>query len=212
MQVSSPEPALRGALSALRRYGILLESDAKLPSISTIAAGEPIQGSWWGHPRGHEIHYLARQIASHHEALVTKLVSRKVTYVHRKLWAAIVSVGSARQDWQLAGLSRTARELLDLVDKAGKVRTNRIPIERTLKGKAIGDAARELEVRLLVHSQEIHTETGAHAKCLETWKFWSKEVAFVEKKMPPEDAKRRLGKVLADLNRQFDANGSLPWS
>jgi hypothetical protein len=112
----------------------------------------------------------------------------------------------------LAGLSRTARELLDLVDKAGKVRTNRIHIDRNLKVKAIGGAARELEVNLLVHSQEIHTETGAHAKCLETWKFWSKEVVFAEKKIPPEDAKKRLEKVLADLNRQFDASGSLPWS
>jgi hypothetical protein len=30
--------------------------------------------------------------------------------------------------------------------------------------------------------------------------------------MLPEDAKRKLEKALPDLNSQFDAEGSLPWS
>jgi hypothetical protein len=67
-------------------------------------------------------------------------------------------------------------------------------------------------VRLLVHSREIHTERGAHAKVLETWKVWIEEAGLAGKKMLPEDAKRRLEKVLADLNSEFDAEGSLPWS
>ena len=81
-----------------------------------------------------------------------------------------------------------------------------------MKGKTIGDAARELEVRLLVHSQEIHTETGAHAKCLETWKIWSKGAGFVWKKINPDKAKKRLEKILANLNGLFDARGALPWN
>ncbi len=208
----SVESNLRSALSELRRYGILLESDAKLPSITTNVAGEPIRGSWWGHARGHEIHYVALRMASHPDVLVTKLVSGKVTYVHRKLWPAIVAVGSARQNWQLSGLPSAARQLLALVDKAGRIRTDNVRIKGNLKGKTIGDAARELEARLLVHSQEIHTDTGAHAKWLETWKSWSKGAAFAGKKVLLEDAKKQLEELLEDLNRQFHANASLAWS
>jgi hypothetical protein len=210
--VPSAETTLRAALAKLKRYGILMESDPKLPSLAAMVAGEPIRGSWWGHPRGHEIFNVARQMASHPDVITTKLVSKKVTYVHRKLWLAIDAVGSARQNWQLNGLSLTARELLALVDKTGRIRTDKIRIKRSLRRKTVADAARELEVRLLVHSREIHTERGAHAKVLETWKVWIEEAGLAGKKMLPEDAKRRLEKVLADLNSEFDAEGSLPWS
>lgn len=208
----SAEATVRVALSDLRRYGILMESDANLPSVTTITVGGPIRGSWWKHPKAHEIHYVTRQMASHSDVLVTKLVSRKVTYVHRKLWPAIVALGSARQGWQLIGLSSTARDLLALIDKIGQIRTDRILIEGNLKGRTIGDAARELEDRLLIQSQEVHTETGAHAKVLQTWKVWSKEARFAEQNMLPEDAKNGLEKVLAKLNSKFDAEGYLPWT
>ena len=151
-------------------------------------------------------------MASHPDVVITKLVSKRVTYVHRKLWPAIVAVGSARENWQLSGLSPAARELLASVDKTGRIRTDRILMKRSLKKKTVVDAVRELETRLLVHSKEIHTERGAHAKFLQTWKVWIGETGLVGKKMLPEDAKRKLEKVLADLNSQFDAEGSLPWS
>jgi hypothetical protein len=151
-------------------------------------------------------------MASHPDVVITKLVSKRVTYVHRKLWPAIVAVGSARENWQLSGLSPTARELLALVDKTGRIQTDRIRIKRSLKEKSVADATRELEVRLLVHSREIHTERGAHAKVLQTWKVWIGEAGLTTKKMLPEHAKRRLEKVLADLNSRFDAEGCLPWN
>ena len=151
-------------------------------------------------------------MASHPDVIITKLVSKRVTYVHRKLWPAIVAVGSARQDWQLSGLSPAARDLLALVDKTRRIRTDRILMKRRLKEKTVADAVRELEVRLLVHSKEIHTERGAHAKVLQTWKDWTEEAELAGRKMLPEDARSKLEKVLADLNSRFDAEGSLPWS
>jgi hypothetical protein len=211
MQTPSAETTLRATLTKLKRYGILMESHPKLPSVAAIVAGEPIRGSWWGHNRGHEIFYAAQQMASHPDVVITKLVSKRVTYVHRKLWPAIVAVGSARQNWQLSGLSPAATELLALVDTTGRIRTDRIRV-RSLKKKTVTDAVRELEVRLLVHSREIHTERGAHAKVLETWQVWVGEAGLARKKMLPEDGKRRLEKVLADLNSGFDAEGCLPWS
>ena len=212
MQVPSAETTLRATLTKLKRYGILMESHPNLPSVATIVAGEPVRGSWWGHIQGHEIFCVAEQMASHPDVVITKLVSKRVTYVHRKLWPAIVAVGSAHENWQLSGLSPTARELLALVDKTGRIRTDRIRIKRSLKEKSVADATRELEVRLLVHSREIHTERGAHAKVLQTWKVWIGEAGLTTKKMLPEHAKRRLEKVLADLNSRFDAEGCLPWN
>lgn len=212
MQVSSSETTLRPTLTKLKRYGILMESHPKLPSVAAIVAGGPIHGSWWGHIRGHEIFYVTRRMASHPDVIITKLVSKRVTYVHRKLWPAIVAVGSARQDWQLSGLSPAARDLLALVDKTRRIRTDRILMKRRLKEKTVADAVRELEVRLLVHSKEIHTERGAHAKVLQTWKDWTEEAELAGRKMLPEDARSKLEKVLADLNSRFDAEGSLPWS
>jgi hypothetical protein len=210
--VPSTETTLRATLTKLKRYGILVESHPKLPSVASTVAGEPIRGSWWGHIRGHEIFYVTRRMVSHRDVVITKLVSMRVTYVHRKLWPAIVAVGSARQNWQLSGLSPTARELLALVDKTGRIRTDRILMKKSLKTKTLADAARELEIRLLVHSQEIHAERGAHAKVLQTWKVWIGEAGLTGKKMLPENAKKRLEKVLADLNSRFGAEGSLPWS
>ncbi len=187
-------------------------SDAKLPSVSVIVAGEPIRGSWWGHFKGHEIHQVSSQMASNDEVLVTKLVSGKITYVHRKLWPAIFAIGSSHQSWQVTGLTPAARQLLALVDKAGHIRTDTIHVKGKLRGQTMGDAARELETRLLVHSREVHTETGAHAKILETWEFWSKRVGFEGKKISPEKAKTRLEKVLVNLDHQFDSRSSLPWT
>ncbi len=211
MSKSSAERSFRRALAALRRYGILLESDRKLPSITRIVAGKPIQGSWWAHPRGHEIHHVTQLMASHGDVLVTKLVSGKVTYVHRKLWPVIAVLGSARQDWQITGLSPAGKELLDLTQKAGRIRTDRIYLKRSSRGIRVGDAARELESRLLVHSQEVHTETGAHAKELETWKSWRRRISFAGRNVSLEDAKKRLEKVVADLDSQYGARSSLPW-
>jgi hypothetical protein len=150
-------------------------------------------------------------MASHPDVLITKLVSKRITYVHRRLWPAIVAVGSARQDWQLSGLSPGARDLLALVDETGRIQTDRIRMKRRLNKKTLADAARELETRLLVHSKEIHTESGTHAKVLQTWQFWVEEAGIAGKKMLPGEAKRKLVKVLADLNSRFDAEGSLPW-
>jgi hypothetical protein len=122
--------------------------------------------------------------------------------VHRKLGPAVGAVGSARQSWKLIGLSRTAGELLGLVDNTDRIRTQSVRVKRKF-GKTIGDAARELETKASLHSQEIHTETGAHAKSLERGYSGAKG---------REDAKKRLEEILADLNRQFEAKGSLPWS
>ena len=75
-----------------------------------------------------------------------------------------------------------------------------------------GDTARELEKRLLVHSDEVHTETGKHAKCLETWSHFSRRRKLPEGDLRSEEAKQVLQAAvrrMAGVTR--GASVRLPW-
>lgn len=63
-----------------------------MPSLAEAIAGGPIQGSWWGHARSHEIFALTRAVRDCPDVLVCRLVGGKITYVHRRLWPALVRV------------------------------------------------------------------------------------------------------------------------
>ncbi len=83
----------RQAAAFVRKHGIVLESAAgPVPTLSVAIAGEPIRGSWWSHPRSHEIFELTRAIRGREDVLVCRLVNGKVTFVHRRLWPALVRV------------------------------------------------------------------------------------------------------------------------
>ena len=205
------EAQFRQALEALQRYGLLLASDQTLPSVASLVAGEPIRGSWWAHPAAHDIQNVADPLGDHPDVIIAKLVSGKNTYLHRRLWPAVHAVGCAREPWQLDGLSPMTQRLLDAVTKQGTLRTNDVPWSGGPKKDSPGEAARQLGRRLLVYSEEVHTETGAHAKQLERWERWAKRVGLAERKMTPERAKTKLEDVMDDLNERFQANGRLPW-
>jgi hypothetical protein len=135
-------------------------------------------------------------LAEHPDVLVAKLVSGKVTYIHRRLWAAVVAVGRARESWQMGSLSREARGLLERVDRE-PVQTDR----------GLSKAAGELEKSLLVYSEQVHTEGGAHARRLESWGRRGFEV-----EMGVNDAKSVLEDIVAGLNGRFSGGGRLPWN
>lgn len=79
------------ALAFVKRHGIVLESArGPVPSLAAKVAGEPVRGSWWSHPKGNEIFLLSRAIRESPEVLVCRIVGGKVTYVHRRLWPALV--------------------------------------------------------------------------------------------------------------------------
>jgi hypothetical protein len=128
-----------------------------------------------------------------------KLISGKVTLVHRPLWPAVFTVATAREPWQLEGLSKEAKALLKKVDKETRVSSS-------------GDAVRELEARLLVHSESVHTERGFHTKQLQTWKSWAQRVNLGSVKLSPHAAKAQLEAVVAHLNKQFNSAGKLAWN
>lgn len=81
------------ALAFVRTHGVVLESAiGPVPSLAGTIAGAPIRGSWWGHARSHEIFVLTRAVRDCPDVLVCRLVGGKITYVHRRLWPALVRV------------------------------------------------------------------------------------------------------------------------
>lgn len=93
----------RQALAFVKRHGVVLQAArGPVPSLAEAIAGGPIRGSWWGHPQGHEIHRVAEAVCASPDVLVCKLVDGKVTYVHRRLWPALVRLASRFRKEQLA--------------------------------------------------------------------------------------------------------------
>lgn len=81
------------ALEFVRTHGIVLEAaTGPVSSLAGAIAGGPIRGSWWGHTRSNEIYVLTRAIRDCPDVLVCRLIGGKITYVHRRLWPALVRV------------------------------------------------------------------------------------------------------------------------
>ena len=170
-----------------------------------------MRGSWWCHPLAQTIFRTNEQLEDHPDVLITKLVSSKVTFVHRLLWPELVAIGSERAEWQLKGLSAPARALLKAVDEQGLLRTDNLAWPNSIKTKP-GDAARELEKKLLIVASQIHTESGAHAKVLETWEHWAERVGGKLKKTSATRAMKSFEERLESLNMEFGAKAKLPWT
>jgi hypothetical protein len=204
---------LTRARGALERYGLLLFSDPALPSLVGMIVGEPLRTSWWGHPLGSVIYSAMNRLEDDPVVLSTKLVAGKVTYVHRRLWPAVLAVATAREAWQTSGLSPAARWLLEETDAQAAVPTDQVVVPASIgEGKRVADLARELERRLLVHATEIHTPSGAHAKVLQTWQRWAADVQLPEARPSAADARDELEECAARLAADVPGGvAQLPW-
>jgi hypothetical protein len=194
--MASSEPRrLAGVLETLAAKRLLLKQDPTLPSVVGIVTGERLRTSWWSHPRARLIFAVLSQLVDHPNVLVTKLLLRKDTFVHRALWPAVLAVGRAREPWQTRGLSREARRLLGRVD--GDVLVH-----------ATGAPVRELEARLLVTTRETHAASGRHELVLESWRAWSRRVGC-KAHGSVSRARAELEEAALDLGASVEA---LPWS
>jgi hypothetical protein len=100
------DPTADDALAFVRREGIVLQAArGRVPSLAESIAGGPIRGSWWGHPKGHEIFRAAERVIGSGEVLVCRLLDGKVTYVHRTLWPALVRLAARFPPESLAQVS-----------------------------------------------------------------------------------------------------------
>ena len=185
-------------LPELETYGLLLKTDAKLPSAAAIIVGEPIRGSWWAHPKSHQIFHALNALAAHPDVLLAKLISGKDTFIHRTLWPAFLAVATSREPWQVKGLDAKSKALLKQIDERGKVETT-------------GPAARALQKALLVRADEVHTGVGSHAKILQSWKRWMTESSVEHPAITTAEARESLEKVVAHLNARYAGRATLPW-
>jgi len=192
----------------LEKFGLLLLSDSFLPNVSHRVADKKISGSWWSDEAAHRIFAVSEMLEDHPDVMIMKLVSNKVTFVHRELWGRIYSIGVSREDWQLSKLSPVAKRLLKELDGKGWLQTNKLGKEF---GPKPGETARELESRLLLHANQIHTESGAHAKVIETWDTWADRAGFRARAKSPAAARQFLEHRLAEMNEEFGGKGKLPW-
>src|SRR5687767_9061730 len=95
----------RQALIFVEERGIVLESArGPVPSLAEAIAGKRIRGSWWGHPKGDAIFACSRAIRRSNDILTCRLIDGKVTYVHRRLWPALVRLSGELKADRLAPL------------------------------------------------------------------------------------------------------------
>jgi len=181
-------------LVRLSEHGLLLQQDKRLASVIGVIVGGPLAGSWWSHPRGRHIFRCLEQLLGHPDVLLTRLIGGKVTYLHRKLWPAFLSVATAAEPWQRRRLSREGRQLLRRIETGPAVR-------------ASGRPAKELQERLLAYAEEVHTEAGRHEIVLLPWPSMRDRLGRLPRLTAAEGRAQLEQAALA-----FGASGgSLPW-
>ena len=194
----------------LKKWGLLLESDPRLPSVCGIITSEPMKGSWWSHPMAQTIFQVNERLDDHPDVLIAKLLAGKVTFVHRQFWSALLAVATSKEQWQMRNLPGTAQKVLKFLKNAGTVLSNELTIG-TVGRKELNESVRILERRLLVHSKQVHTESGAHAKVLESWGSWAAAAKLKAGEMSVGEAKKSLEQRVQELNERFDGKATLPW-
>jgi hypothetical protein len=153
--------------------------------VTTLVAGETVRGSWWSHEQAHSIFDVLEELET--DATVAKLVAKKQTLVHRDRWPELAAVGAERAAWQLDGLAADARAVVEQIDAAeGAMRSDALVVAGTRARSAV---VRDVEVRLLFAVDELHTESGRHAKVLRPWASWA-AAAGVTAPLPDPDAAR----------------------
>jgi hypothetical protein len=112
---------LRQALAFIRKHGVVLEAgQGPVPSVAEAIAGEPVRGSWWAHPKSHEIFAVTRAIRESDDVLVCRLIKGKITFVHRRLWPALVRAAGRLPSHHLS-------QVLEVHTPSGRHVTKEIP-------------------------------------------------------------------------------------
>ncbi len=126
----------RQAVAFVRRHGVVLEAAAgPVPSLAEAIAGGPIRGSWWTHPRSHQIFELTRAVRDSEDVLVCRLVDGKVTYVHRRLWAPLVRAAKRFSKARLA-------QVHDVHTAAGRHVTKEVAFPKWVPDEVSAEASR----------------------------------------------------------------------
>ena len=118
------------------KHGVVLESaNGPVPSLLEAALGRRPRGSWWADPEGKAFFWLTRAMRARSDILVCRLVSGKITYVHRRVWPALTRLRRRFKASALAAVHETHT-------MGGAHRTTQTPIERRLPQAVFAAGAR----------------------------------------------------------------------
>jgi hypothetical protein len=94
------------ALAFVERHGIVLEAARRgaIPSLADAIAGESLAGNWWAHAQGKRIFAVTRAVREAADVLVCRVVDGKVSFVHARLWPALVRLAERFPRERLARL------------------------------------------------------------------------------------------------------------
>ncbi|MGH7771093.1 MAG: hypothetical protein ACREQA_02515 [Candidatus Binatia bacterium] len=100
------------ALDFVEEHGIVLESaPGPVPNLAERIVGNKIRGSWWAHRESRTIFNVTRAVRSSEQVLVCRLVEDKVTYVHRRLWPALVRMARKIPKMKLIAIREVHTEM-----------------------------------------------------------------------------------------------------
>jgi len=102
----------REAVAFVKKHGVvLMAARGPVPSLAQAIAGGPFRGSWWAHPQSHQMYRVFERVSDSDQVLVCRLVEGKVTFVHRRLWPALVRLAGMFSGRGLAAIreEHTAR-------------------------------------------------------------------------------------------------------
>ncbi len=92
-------------LKFVERNGIVLESArGRVPSLAAEIVGGKINGSWWAHPKSHQIYKLTMAVRDSNDILVCRLIDGRITFIHRRLWPALARVADKFDAARLASI------------------------------------------------------------------------------------------------------------
>jgi hypothetical protein len=86
-------PATADLVEFIRSEGMVLESaKGPVPNLVERIAGSPVAGSWWTHPQANAIYKALTEVRESSDVMACRLVNRKVTLVHRRLWSVLLAL------------------------------------------------------------------------------------------------------------------------
>ncbi|HYV86437.1 MAG TPA: hypothetical protein VFB49_11040 [Patescibacteria group bacterium] len=142
----APVVNARDALAFIEEHGVvLMAARGPVPSLAEAIAGGPIRGSWWGHPKAHQMFAIFETVSDSKSVLVCRLTGGKVTFVHRRLWPALARLAGRLPKSGLAAIREEHTA-------SGRHRTVATPFARWVPRQVL-DRARRM------------SETDAVAQC-----------------------------------------------
>ena len=102
---TAPSLTRSQVLTSMKHHGVMLESaHGPLPNLVELIAGEPVKGNWWSHPQSHKIFALTRAVRDSPDVLTCRVVNGKVTFLHRRVWPALVRLANLFPQDRLAAI------------------------------------------------------------------------------------------------------------